>query len=158
MRRIDIHLSTVLFLFPRLRPPTNAEAKSGQRWSWNASAISRINISMCFEWKSNWDGIVHPEWRRVASPHTHFDGYLLPSCLSASEHSLPPDAAKRKEHILQNWQGLFFLLSELFVKQLFFGGNSLNIKKWGSSSLLFSFFRSWKSLPEAFTLWKIKRR
>lgn len=55
-----------------------------------------------------------------------FEGYLLPSCLSASEHCLPPDAVKRKEHILQNWQGLFFLLSELFVKQLFFCDNSLN--------------------------------
>lgn len=37
------------------------------------------------------------------------------------------DSVKRKEHILLNWHGLFFWLSEHFVIQLFFGDNSFNI-------------------------------
>lgn len=49
------------------------------------------------------------------------------------------DSVKRKEHILLNWQGLFFWLSEHFVIQLFFGDNSFNI-----NSVYFFFL--WKSL------------
>lgn len=52
------------------------------------------------------------------SANTRLDEGFLP-CLSASEHLFPPDAVKRKEHILQNWQSLFLLLSQLFVKSLF---------------------------------------
>lgn len=35
------------------------------------------------------------------------------------------DSLERKEHILQNWQGVFWL-SDLRVTQLFFGGESFN--------------------------------
>lgn len=37
------------------------------------------------------------------------------------------DPAKRKEHVLSNWQGVFFWLSELLAIQLFFGDDSFDI-------------------------------
>lgn len=61
------------------------------------------------------------------------------------------DSVKRKEHILLNWQGLFFWLSEHFVIQLFFGDNSFNINS-------VYFFFSLESPARSFysTSWKLK--
>lgn len=63
--------------------------------------------------------------------------------------TVPPpcikNSLKRKEHILQSWQGVFWL-PDLRVTQLFFGGESLN------SALLCFLFG--KSLPKLFTFWK----
>lgn len=133
MRWIDIHLATVLFISPSALS-TERRSQVRRVCDWNASPLPWINRIYLWLWASTilfkliQDCPSKVKESGFFSEDAFFDGYLLPSCFSASERFLPPDAVKRKEHILQNWQGLFFLLSELFVKQLFCGDNALNIK------------------------------
>lgn len=131
-------------LFPRLPSPLNIEVKSGVCLTeMHHRIFELIRVSMTanvYDFQIGMELSIQSEGKWfLLCWYTLLWVYLtiMPQCIWG--------AVKRKEHILQNWQGVFFWLSELFVLQLFFGDDSFNNNN-------VHFFFLWKSLPEAYTL------
>lgn len=130
MRWIDIFFRRRAVYFPLCPLRQIRGAKSGARATEKQYLLFELIQSMglwlrnSLQRLSNWCGAVHPKWgRAVLSSAEALSSWvcltIMPQCIRG--------AVKRKERILQSWQGLFFWLSELFVLQMFFGDNSFNM-------------------------------